>query len=465
MKTLRFSLIICFVCLSCGTAKDGSAPSDNYDGADMESSKDDSSEIDLKQEIECQVDQDCDDQDPCTLNICFEQSKCIFPAIEDCCYEGDVRDCGIDVGECQLGTQKCQKDNTWGDCEGAIFPIEESCNDLDDDCDGLIDNDCCENDSDCDDGNPCSIAQCIDKNCQYMFLSDCCEDDDQCHDHNICTQDSCINKNCMNKDIAGCCLYDYDCDDDNACTTNTCIENKCVYVTLDNCCNQDQDCQASEESFCHCVDKTTVGCGQQTDKCDMETHVCIINYDSYESCKVECVNASCVCSGNENCYDGKNCTADLCKNGVCHYEPIADCCEEDHECFDDDECTFDKCVNNKCQTSALCVSDCLNGDCLCSEESDCPQEDKYFCEDYMNSTGIIFTGKCVNNKCEKIIIEKSCQMNCNGDDGRCHCQVTSHCDEGEICISGTCYPENQKIYFWPVFEKTLAFFIDKKSIF
>jgi MYXO-CTERM domain-containing protein len=46
--------------------------------------------------------------------------------------------CGTDEGECQAGTQLC--DNGSLVCQGAVGPVPEVCNALDDDCDGVIDN-------------------------------------------------------------------------------------------------------------------------------------------------------------------------------------------------------------------------------------------------------------------------------------------------------------------------------------
>ncbi len=65
------------------------------------------------------------------------------------CTPGDTQSCygGPDgtenVGNCASGTQTCDDDGAWGDCEGDVLPEDESCNDEDDDCDGSVD-----------DGNP-----------------------------------------------------------------------------------------------------------------------------------------------------------------------------------------------------------------------------------------------------------------------------------------------------------------------
>ena len=46
--------------------------------------------------------------------------------------------CGSDVGLCQSGIETCS-DGTWGNCVGQTTPVEEHCNEQDNDCDGNID--------------------------------------------------------------------------------------------------------------------------------------------------------------------------------------------------------------------------------------------------------------------------------------------------------------------------------------
>ncbi|NOY91158.1 MAG: hypothetical protein GXP55_08095 [Deltaproteobacteria bacterium] len=58
----------------------------------------------------------------------------------DCpCAAGDTQPCGLDVGVCMPGTQTCGADGTFGTCEGSVTPMGESCNGLDDNCDGTVD--------------------------------------------------------------------------------------------------------------------------------------------------------------------------------------------------------------------------------------------------------------------------------------------------------------------------------------
>jgi hypothetical protein len=78
------------------------------------------------------LDDDCDGQ--------------VDEGLAGCCGSGTTRPCGVAQGACAVGSTLCAADGTWGACLGAggdavTLPgqVAESCNGLDDDCDGRVD--------------------------------------------------------------------------------------------------------------------------------------------------------------------------------------------------------------------------------------------------------------------------------------------------------------------------------------
>lgn len=61
------------------------------------------------------------------------------PGIVEACYNGPDGTAGR--GQCRGGNRTCSSDAIWGACTGEVGPKKETCNRVDDDCDGITDND------------------------------------------------------------------------------------------------------------------------------------------------------------------------------------------------------------------------------------------------------------------------------------------------------------------------------------
>ena len=91
------------------------------------------------------VDNDCDGRTD-------ETCPCSPGKVQDC-FGGPSSTRG--VGTCLVGTQVCDDRGQWSACEGDVLPRVESCNGLDDDCDGQTDENA---DESLDPKSPCDVA-------------------------------------------------------------------------------------------------------------------------------------------------------------------------------------------------------------------------------------------------------------------------------------------------------------------
>ncbi len=99
----------------------------------------------------CVTPEDCDDNNACTTDICFD-AICINKPIPDCVPECDV-------------------------------------------------------DAECDDGDVCTTDNCVQRLCEHTAIDGCvppCQTDADCDDANGCTDDSCSNGDCTNVPIPDC---------------------------------------------------------------------------------------------------------------------------------------------------------------------------------------------------------------------------------------------------------------------
>ena len=67
-------------------------------------------------------------------------NNCDGKVDEGCsCSPGQTQTCGSSVGTCQQGRQTCNSQGQWGPCAGEVKPVAEKCDGKDNNCDGRID--------------------------------------------------------------------------------------------------------------------------------------------------------------------------------------------------------------------------------------------------------------------------------------------------------------------------------------
>lgn len=161
----------------------------------------------------------------------------------------------------------------------------------------------CEENSECDDSNPCTTDSCgANGFCSIRPNSDPCESDD-----NECTDDRCAGGICIHPATTDPCV-----DDGNECTGDVCNGGFCTHPSTGQCdCSDAGDCDDSNP----CTDDSCDGSGQcqyqnNTGPCADDNNECTDDICDGGSCMHENTTAACT-------DDGVACTVDVCAQGAC----------------------------------------------------------------------------------------------------------------------------------------------------
>lgn len=185
--------------------------------------------------VACSSNQDCPDDNPCTLSTCLD-GFCRSDWIQGCCWAPpDLHP---------------QTDQPW------LNPAERQAF----------------TDSLCDDDNPCTPDDHCNQGtstCQSgNWLEGCCRYDAECipDDPHQCQVHQCVNFHCRVTLIEGCCLMAWDegyesgitsaevlCDDGDPCSNDVCNQNKCVNFCTPGCCEEDSYCQQNYDDGDACT--------------------------------------------------------------------------------------------------------------------------------------------------------------------------------------------------------------------
>lgn len=374
----------------------------------------------------CERDDDCDQSfnQPCLVNRC-DQGLCRLDtqplegqACDDdnACTTGDICQNGACVGtnficQCQ-NDEECDNGNpctdnfcrngycTWdyntapcdnGDpCTTNDFCSNGRCVEGDFICE-------CRNDGQCNDNNPCTTDRCSLGHCQHDFNTARCDDGDPCTKN-----DTCSNGVCVPGEFICDCRVDSDCDDDNPCTNDSCVSGSCRYINNTNTCDDGDECTVNDKCINGvCTGTDTCECRKDEDcpganpcykaTCQLATHTCVYQ----------------ILTGP--CDDGDVCTVgDYCENGVC--VPGEDRCE--CRVATDCEKNPNPCLDTVCQSDYTCGTRPKTGPCDTGKP--CTSGD--YCSAGVCVAGQAICVDCGDGACFRP--DENC-LNCPADCGQC----------------------------------------------
>lgn len=334
---------------------------------------------------------------------------------------GTFQQCRPTSGVCQCSNYAIQKElatecyleNDEGKCTGtrvctaagltncdADEPAVERCDDVDNDCDGVLDEGC-----DDDDDGFCDMAMVT-----IGQPAVCGNGGGDCNDGDSMVYPN-ANELCDKKDNDCDGVKDNGlCDDSDACTDDLCDpEEGCSHAFNEAECNDGDECTANDRCF-------QGTCSGSPKDCD-DGNPCTDNLcNPLQPGGCYWPNNSSACND-----DGNPCTIDVCGNGTCQHNLASGIpCNDGNPCTDGDTCQSGQCVQGppkNCDDTDQCTAD------SCSPISGCVNQ-PLLGEPCVNEFLICeFAGYCGTNGC---VPQPSCQCP--------NCTLCICCEIFQLCL-------------------------------
>lgn len=262
----------------------------------------------------------CEDGNPCTLaDTCDGKGSCAAGVPVECgsgpCWTGVCQAAsGACVALAKAATTSCD--------DGVACTAGDSC--IDGQCQGGPWTCACQVSGDCDDGNPCTTAFCVQGSCVQAALAAPCSDGSACT-----TGDSCVAGQCLPGAATAC-------DDGNTCTADSCLaaSGACAFVPL-------SELACGDGDLCTVADSCWAGsCKAGPAKLCEATAPCQSASCASQSGACATVDLSGPCTGTDACLVGQTCQDGQCGGGTAI------------DCDDGNPCTSEGCL----PASGLCTS-------------------------------------------------------------------------------------------------------------
>ncbi|MBN1770443.1 MAG: putative metal-binding motif-containing protein [Deltaproteobacteria bacterium] len=347
---------------------------------------------------------------------------------------------------------------------------DTTCNHLDDDCDGLTDEDAdcrCYSDAECDDGNACNGPEtceigvgcrpgesidcgdgldctddgcnALDGSCYHLPVHTRCSDGDACNGVETCD----LERGC----IAG---TPVDCSDGITCTADSCdhVTGGCSHTPVDADCNDGVFCNGDEicDAARGCRPGTPPSCSDGVactdDACNPATDTCVntpidSRCDDGQLCNgaERCLGmAGCQPGTPPTCDDGLSCTVDTCNPAGAGG---AGACVNTPPDADGDTYAPTSCLGTDCNDSNAAIHPGAAERCnAIDDDCDTSTDETFAC--IRGSTGACMVGACDGSRvCSSSCVWGTCTVSateiCNGVDDTCN----GVADEGFLCIGNS----------------------------